>query len=102
MGAARPFAAGILSELLVVESIAVAKGKSARAVVAEYARTRSWAAVARQNRINPGSLTARLRNAGRQMHSVAERSYEQQRRNNVNDNYGRMQGNAQSVAVRAG
>jgi len=87
-------------ELLVAESIAAANGKSVHAVVAEYAKAQSWAAVAKQNRISPGSLTARLQNAGQQMHTVAERSYEQQRRNNVNDNYGRGQGNTQSLTAR--
>jgi hypothetical protein len=89
-------------ELLVAESIAVANSKSVQAVVAEQARAQSWSAVAKQNRINPASLTARLQNAGQQLHAVAERSYNQQRRNNINDNYGRTQGNAQAVATQAG
>lgn len=88
------------SELLVAESIAVATGKSVQAIVAQQANSQSWAHVAKQNGINPASLTARLQTAGEQMHAVAERSYNQQRRNNVNDNYGRMQGNAQALEQR--
>ena len=84
-------------DLLVAESIAAATGKPVQAVVAQQAKGQSWAAVSRQNRINPGSLTARLQNAGQQLHAVAERSYKEQRRQNVNDNYGRLQGNAQAL-----
>ena len=88
------------AELLVAESIAGATGKSVPAVVAEQAQGQSWAQVARQNRINPASLTARLQTAGEVMHAVAERTYNQQRRQQVTDNYGRMQGNAQALEQR--
>jgi hypothetical protein len=84
-------------DLLVAESIATATGKSVHAVVAEQAKGQSWASVARHNRINPASLTARLQTAAEVMHAVAERSYNKQRRQMVSDNYGRMQGNAQAL-----
>ena len=83
-------------DLLVAESIATATGKSVHAVVAEQAKGQSWASVARHNRINPASLTARLQTAAEVMHAVAERSYNKQRSQMVSDNYGRMQGNAQA------
>ena len=87
-------------DLLVAESIAVATGKSVQAVVAEQAKGQSWASVARHNRINPASLTARLQTAAEVMHAVAERSYNKQRNQMVSDNYGRMQGNAQALEQR--
>ena len=86
-------------ELLVAESIASASGKPVQAIVGEQQKNRSWAFVAKQHKINPGSLTARLHAAGEYLH-IAERSFLQQRQMNVNDNYGRMQGNAQALEQR--
>lgn len=87
-------------ELLVAESIAAATGKSVQAVIAQQSKGQGWSYVARQNKINPVSLTARLRAAGQQLHAVAERSFNEQRRLNINDNYGRVQGNAQALEAR--
>lgn len=90
------------AELLVAESLAVATGKPVQAIVAQQASGQSWSDVARKNRINPASLTARLQAAGEVMHAVAERAYNKQRRQLISDNLGRGQGNAQAVAAQAG
>jgi hypothetical protein len=70
-------------ELLVAESLAGATGKPVSVVVAQKQQSESWAQVAKQNGINPGSLTGRLHAAMDSMH-IAERTYNQQRQMNMN------------------
>ena len=73
-------------ELLVAESLAAATGKPLPELIAQKQKSQSWAQVAKQNKINPVSLTGRLRTATESMH-IAERNYNQQRSMNLNLRY---------------
>jgi hypothetical protein len=64
-------------ELLVAESLAVATAKSVEVLVEQRQKNQSWAQLSKENRINPGSLTARLLAAVRSMHT--DESAERQR-----------------------
>jgi len=72
-------------ELLVAESLAVATAKPVQMLVEQRQKNQSWAQLARENRINPGSLTARLLAAVQTMHSTQSTETPHQSRPNFLD-----------------
>jgi hypothetical protein len=67
-------------ELLVAESLAVATAKPVEVLVEQRQKNQSWAQLAKENRINPGSLTARLVAAARSMHTAESAERQRQLR----------------------